>query len=343
MKKQFALFFILLSLITVCCIEVVAEASSQERERYTSGDYDYVVLEDGTAEIVHYSGFANALIIPDILSGRIVTSIGEMAFSCDSLISITIPDSVNNIEGNPFAWCYNLTDIVVSSDHPYLITINGVLYSKTDLRLVCYPHAFTADSYVIPKGTRIVGESAFYGCGALISVTIPDSVTVIGESAFTLCESLAHVIIPDKVTRIEAGTFCDCSSLASITIPNSVTSIGRWAFTNCSSLASVTIPNSVTSIGENAFRYCSSLASVTIPNSVTSIGENAFTYCSSLTSVTIPNSVTSIAGNPLACCYKLTDIIVSPDHPYLITLNGVLFNKSDRRLVCYPCALAADS
>ena len=108
-----------------------------------------------------------------------------------------------------------------------------------------------------------IGNSAFYNCSGLTSVTIPNSVTSIGEYAFY-----------------------SCSGLTSITIPNSVTNIGKNVFSDCSGLTSVTIPNSVTSIGDNAFSLCFSLTSITIPNSVTSIGYMAFYGCRS-TSVTV--------------------------------------------------------
>ena len=131
-----------------------------------------------------------------------------------------------------------------------------------------------------------IGNSAFFNCTGLTSLTIPNSVTSIGESAFHHCYSLTSITIPNSVTSIGLGAFCGCSSLTSVTIPNSVTSIGYQAFWGCSGLTSVTIPNSVTSIGEWAFYDCIRLTSVTIPNSVTSIGGGAFSDCRGLTSVT---------------------------------------------------------
>ena len=133
-----------------------------------------------------------------------------------------------------------------------------------------------------------IGDSAFYDCRSLTTVTIPNSVTYIGDRAFKSCSSLTSVSIPNSVTSIGGAAFSGCSSLTSVTIGNSVTSIGDDAFNSCSSLTSVTIPNSITSIGYYAFAFCSALTSVTIPNSVvTSIGDRAFYGCSSLTSMTI--------------------------------------------------------
>ena len=115
-----------------------------------------------------------------------------------------------------------------------------------------------------------------------------------------------------------------------------VTSIGKYAFYYCSGLTSVTIGNSVTSIGNFAFEGCIGLTSVTIPNSVTSIGRQAFDGCSGLTSVTIPNSVTSIGNWAFDGCSGLTEINVDENNSTYSSIDGVVFNKSQTELVCYP-------
>ena len=246
--------------------------------------------------------FLTRVTIPDS-----VTSIGDCAFSlCDSLTSITIPDSVEQIGTNPFTVCSALKSISVSPEHPYFATIDGVLFRKADKALISYPAGISSSTYTIPQGITAIGDSAFYYCDSLTSVSIPDSVTSIGDNAFYFCESLTSVTIPDSVTAIGDSAFSYCDSLTSVSIPDSVTSIGDEAFSSCSSLTSVNIPDSVTSIGDRAFSYCDSLTSVSIPDSVTAIGNRAFYYCDSLTSVSIPNSVTSIGDYAFGDCSNLT-------------------------------------
>jgi hypothetical protein len=155
-----------------------------------------------------------------------------------------------------------------------------------------------------------MGQSAFYGCSALASVTIGNSVTSISDSAFISCTSLTSITIPNSVTSIGFFAFNYCTSLTSITIPDSVTSIGDSVFQNCSALTSIIIPSSLTSIGQQAFYGCSALASITIPDSVTSLGQSAFSFCTSLTSITIPDSVTSLGPNAFNNCSKLTNVII---------------------------------
>ena len=140
------------------------------------------------------------------------------------------------------------------------------------------------------------------------------------------------------VTSLGNYAFTYCIFSTSISIPDTVTSIKNDAFAFCYSLTSISIPNSVTSIGDRAFDACSSLNSISIPDSVTYIGNSAFAFCSSLSSITIPDSVTIMGDNPFQHCENLKIINISPDHPVLATIDGVLFCKPEKKLITYPCA-----
>ncbi|MCI6324491.1 MAG: leucine-rich repeat domain-containing protein [Bacteroidales bacterium] len=168
---------------------------------------------------------------------------------------------------------------------PETVTNNGTTYSVTS-----------------------IGNSAFYYCYSLTSITIGNSVTTIEDYVFRDCPSLTSITIGNSVMSIGDYVFWGCSALTSIVIPNSVTSIGEWAFWKCSALTSITIGNSVTSIGWSAFYECSSLTFITIQNSVMNIEGYAFFMCSSLTSITIPNSVTSIGCSAFLLCTSLTSL-----------------------------------
>lgn len=347
--KPLSLFLALLLCLCLCPVAARAEGETPAPEVFTSGDYEYILLEDGTAEITWYSGSENELIIPEFINGISVTKISDHAFkvyNC-SIEQITIPDSVTSMESNPFIRCENLVSFHVSPNHPTLAVIANVLFEKATKKLICYPRKKAGNNYAIPQGIQMIGDKAFYYCFDLTSVTIPDTVTSIGDFAFDNCFRLTSVSISGSVASIGDFAFDHCTSLTSVTIPDSVVSIGSNPFRWCYCLDSInvslnhpaltvidgilyekgtnkllcfplgktksnyTIPQGIEAIGDSAFSGFSSLTSVSIPDSVISIGDNAFSLCTSLTSVTIPDSVTSIGNNAFENCSSLTSVTIS--------------------------------
>lgn len=120
-----------------------------------------------------------------------------------------------------------------------------------------------------------------------------------------------------------------------------VTSISECAFCDCPNLMSIALPQGVTEIGEYAFADCDDLQYVSLPEGLLSLGDCAFDHCEGLTAIALPDSLRAVGDNPFRGCANLFDIFVSPEHDYLATIDGVLFSKPDRRLVCYPMGYSA--
>ena len=237
MKKLLTILLALMLTVSLSC--TLAEDVPTE---YIGGDFRYVLLEDGTAEITGYGGDATDQTLPAELDGHPVsangdaafplyltltsitipegvTSIGNYAFTesynltsiilpdtlvsigdgafygCASLTSLTIPDSVTSIGSNPFSDCYHLTDILVSSDHPLLEIVDGVLFSKAEKKLICYPWALAAESYTVPQGTLMIGAYAFPRVSPS-SITLPDTLALIEEDAFEGRSSITFTVVP---------------------------------------------------------------------------------------------------------------------------------------------------
>lgn len=86
-------------------------------------------------------------------------------------------------------------------------------------------------------------------------------------------------------------------------------------------------------IGASAF-YQKSFSTVILPEGITSIEDCAFAYCRQLKSVSLPNSLTNIGENPFIG--SPASIKLSPDQPRFATIDGVLFDKKEKRLITYP-------
>ncbi len=223
------------------------------------------------------------------------------------------------------------------SDIPVFAATSGTTgnctWSLNGTTLTISGNGKTADySYGIQDGYIV--STAPWGNG-IRKVIISDGVTGIGNCAFTGCAYLTNLTIPDSITSIGKYAFAYCVSLTSVTISDSVTSIGEFAFETCVSLTSANIPDGLTSIAKGVFANCSSLTSITIPEGVTSIGDYAFLVCS-LTDITIPKNVKSIGVWAFWQCDSLTNIEVDKNNKNYSSLDGVLFNKDKKTLICYP-------
>ena len=118
--------------------------------------------------------------------------------------------------------------------------------------------------------------------------------------------------------------------------PSCATEIADHAFARCNRLTSVSIPGKVTKIGHQAFAHCDGLRSVDISGSVTKIGDYAFAWCHKLASVNIPAGVTGVGNYAFYNCSHLRAIHVDAANPVYASDEGVLFNKSKTKLLCYP-------
>jgi hypothetical protein len=167
-------------------------------------------------------------------------------------------------------------------------------------------------------------------------IVIEDGVTSIGKNAFSGCSTLTSVDMADSVTSMGTNAFYGCTSLSNVRLSQNLTSIAESAFFECSSLKSVTIPDSVTIIDKSAFNSCSSLESVQLGSSVKKIREYAFLYCESLTSIIIPESVTIIGSSAFYACTSLTEIEVASENQKFSSIEGVLYNKDQTKLIQYP-------
>ena len=312
-------------------MELQAECRNAAVNRITdsTGNYEYIILEDGTAEIIQYLKEERTVKIPAVLDGHTVTGIGAPpgsggAFSNkSSVVSIEIPDTVTDI-GNGAFWhtgikkitipesvvrigmeafggCLNLKSLYIPQnvekiERNIIASSNNVTEIEVDSRNAVYA---SIDGVLYNKD--ITALLTMPGGKDMAGFQIPESVVRIGNLAFSDYgqASFTELVIPDSVTVLEGGAFHGCRNLRKAVMGENVVVIDSGAFSGCGSLSEVVLNGKVRVIGSRAFSDCYDLAKINIPDSVREIGDSAFYDCGSLKEVSIPESVTKIGDRAI--------------------------------------------
>ena len=281
----------------------------------------------------------NSILLPDTIK-----EIRFGAFSgCENISSINIPESINYVGNAAFYGCKKLLSAILTNNKVISERLSdicdcltkvsdedlanawtdeyGAKYSLDRKRLLWVPKNLT--DYTIRKGTMILCDFSFVGCGELTTVIIPDGVRAIGFCAFKNCKSLSTVSVPNTVIKLGSSSFEGCSRLTRLELPDSIKTIGKYAFRDCISLSSIALPNHIAIIEESTFSGCKELSCIEIPNSVTEIKESAFYGCKKIVSIGIPKNVREIGNCTFAGCEALSVITISKG---VTQLGGYLFS-----------------
>lgn len=359
MKKR--LFYILMMFAIVFVI------SGKQTQAETYGDYEYKILEDGTAELTAYTGNATTLTLPDTINGYKVSGIGSYLFGenafhpflsnitveeltipegvayidkfaiyyCSPLKKVVLPDSLERIDDYAFLGCENLESITISENvkiigkNPFIgcSKIQAFAVNENNTNFCTY------DGVLYDKmKTRLIA-CPYSKSGEINS--IPNTVKTIGVSAFQAHNDITAVTIPESVETIEKDAFYCCENLSSVSIQGAV-SIEEDAFAECYELETVTLPETLKTIGDGAFRECYDLANINLPKNMTSIGTKAFTECGDVTNFDIPAGVNVIGDSAFADCYSLLNINVDGNNQYYSSKDGILYNKNKTVLITCP-------
>lgn len=147
---------------------------------------------------------------------------------------------------------YKYTKIEIDSKNPYLLCLNGSVYSKDKTKLYSYKE--NKKKVKIPSHVKIIGAGAFSACKKVEEVVIPESVEVIESQAFASCKNLKNVVIKGE----------------------SLKDIGDWAFAGCEQLKYFVPVNYEKYFKEMFDGRRHYYNEIVLPNSVEKLGEYAF-------------------------------------------------------------------
>ncbi len=235
---------------------------------------DSVLFSKDQKTLLRYPNkrIASAYVIPDG-----TTAIDENAFEfADGLQMITLTASVTDcLEAfqNPNS---SFVNFHVLPENPHYSSVDGVLYSKNQKRLLVYPRGRTHTHFSIAEGTEAIGDSAFYRCDNLNVINMPDTVSSIENDAFGAMCCLTSVEFSKGLKELGDGAFDLCTNLRDIILPEGLLEIGEQAFSEAR-LTHIHIPKTVQTIGSDAFSYCNLLTSVYFENKNVTIKDDVFT------------------------------------------------------------------
>lgn len=246
-----------------------------------------------------------------VIPSKVITLNNSAFKNCNSIIDITIPQSVGTNGGTigsyVFANCDSLANITIENHW-----IGEHMFDNID----CFnDNGSKLESVVIPETVTIVDDYAFANNYNLTTATLENK--VVGDWMFFNCPKLNNVVVPKDAEVIGFGAFSGCISLVEITIPF----VGGHAYTGTDGEAEVLgyifgdvkkyidtngqevdmehVVEVVQSYADNStvtYYIPASLRIVNVTNEYI-IGYGAFSNCSMLTNVTLPEGRNSTDGN----------------------------------------------
>ena len=293
--------------------------------------------------------FSNAYSVETVVIPATVERICEDAFSYTYITSVTIPNSVKQIDNYAFYGCLYLESVTIPGSVEFLgeSVFENCRYLEEviieegvkSLALYTFKNCVNLKTVNLPDSLVSIGNLAFRDAGItyttldgckylgneanpyrwLIGVvdssqntfTISPDTKFIGENAF-YGTKLTSIELPEGLLGIDLGAFSGCTGINAIVLPESLEFIGRSAFNGCTYLKSIVFPENLKQIDFRAFYKCTSLSEVTFGSGLREIGIEAFSTCTSLTSVSLPDGLEILSDAAFCNCTALTTVSV-PD------------------------------
>ncbi|HET9571297.1 MAG TPA: leucine-rich repeat protein [Bacteroidales bacterium] len=306
-----------------------------------------------TVTSIAVDAFYNCAGLDSITMSPSLQIIEDWAFeNCTGLKTMVIPATVNQIWSEAFYNCSGLKSIYVNTLAPIDLTHSDSVFKFIDLN--------TCKLYVL-TGLKAQYQAANKWKDFVNIVELNDAVNITPGTLNTLFSKIQRSTIKrlNLVGSIDARDFktmrdsmpmLENLDLSGVNIvaytgtggtanaPENVyhaNMIPKLAFLDCTKLRTITLPNSLRNIQYGAF-INSGLYQITIPEGVKVLGDYAFQMLNQLEHVSLPASVDSIGYCTFTFNNAMKSFEVNAANPLFSTLDGVLFDKTQKTLVSYP-------
>ena len=180
--------------VVLAAMMIVSLFAAATVSSHAADAFVYKELADGTLSLDKYQGEDTEVEIPSDVDGKLVTMVGDYAFSANKLITkVVVPETVKTLGVCAFNMCDKLREVR------------------------------------LPNGIKRIEMFTFSQCPKLKTINIPKSTVEIDNGAFEYCKSLESISLPENVTTVGYGAFANCSRLYNFFINSKVSSrVAIW-------------------------------------------------------------------------------------------------------------------
>lgn len=231
-------------------------------------------------------------------------AISNDGFSYSTIKDIEIPEGINFIDHNAFAYCKQLSKVTLPK-------------SLDIMEKEAFLNCTKLDEITLPDNLYYVGPRCFKGCAGLKKINIPSSIKIINNDILDGCTNLEELQLDEGIESID-GTFTgNCPNLLSITLPDSIEKIAERTFAS-SKIETINWPEKCTLIDSETFIDCKNLKNIKFSKSLKNIWNNAFYNCSSLENLDLSQTnLQLIASSAFQDCLKVKTILFPDTLKYI--------------------------
>lgn len=257
---------------------------------------------------------------------------------------------MKTIELGTFSHCAKLRKVVIAE-------------GTTEICDFAFYRCEKLEQVVLPNSLTKIGKFAFAGCKDLRAITLPGSLEWIGEKAFEDCSNLGSLTIKNGNTapHFYEDAFDKCHNLKNLIVEtvfvDSIMSsllirMPHFPFTSIQlPLSSSSQGYSIVQVPEGEIKvikceidssgvlnsYMQTGSNIlSLPNKVEIIAKDSFPYPLETSKVFLPAKVKLIEPGSFSRV-TCSEFVVDKDNKNYISVDGVLFSKDMKQLICYPC------